>query len=56
MSLYSPLPSETGHTYAHTEEALRRANRAYRLLSVCNRIVVRAEDEATLLQRCAKPL
>jgi len=33
----------------HTEEALRRANRAYRMLSECNQVIVRAEDENTLL-------
>lgn len=32
-----------------TEEALQRANRAYRLLSDCNQIMVRASDEITLL-------
>ena len=32
------------------EEALQRANRAYRLLSDCNQIMVRASDEITLLK------
>ncbi len=31
------------------EEALRRANRAYRILSNCNQAIVRAGDEANLL-------
>jgi PAS domain S-box-containing protein len=34
---------------ARAEESLRRANRAYRMLSECNRAVIRARDENELL-------
>jgi len=33
-----------------TQDALQRANRAYRMLSDCNQIMVRATDEMTLLR------
>ena len=34
---------------SHAEDSLRRANRAYRMLSECNRAVIRARDENELL-------
>lgn len=36
--------------------ALRRVNRAYRLLSACNQVLVRAEDEDSLLQRLCQTI
>ncbi len=39
----------------HTEEALRRTSRAYCMLSECNQVIVRAEDENALLHDlCAR--
>ncbi len=36
--------------------ALHRVNRAYRLLSACNQVIVRAEDEDTLLRRLCETI
>lgn len=46
--LYALLRRE-GLQRQRTEQALRRANRAYRMLSECNQGIMRAEDENTLL-------